>query len=195
MDTHLIWPSDTSKDYTTRHKLCPFQKWLNLTHQDMFIHGPFEFATVDGQKMQDHVSQADWDVIQIHLDIFHNPLPWFDVPSYSIHIDRGAHVLFHDAAITHQLILLTSHAQAAPGRLHFPCQKVVEFQAYHPSFFFLSTYKCASLGYAMLRGHGFWPPCRGVSQVWKYGTWCLILIVCTQVSPSLKLVTWLGTPY
>jgi hypothetical protein len=49
-DTHLIHPSDSSDDYTTCHKLLPFQKWLNLTHQDMFIHGPFDFASVNDCK-------------------------------------------------------------------------------------------------------------------------------------------------
>jgi hypothetical protein len=52
MDTHLIRPSDSSKDYATRHKLLPFRKWVNLTHQDTFIHGPFDFATVTARKLE-----------------------------------------------------------------------------------------------------------------------------------------------
>ncbi len=135
IDTHLIWPSDILEDYANHHKLCPFWKWLNLTHHNTFIHGPFVFATINGRNMQDHVSQANWDMLKTHLDMFNNPLLWFDVPSYSAHIDRGTHLLFHNAAITHQLILLTSHAQAAPGTLHSPWQKVIEFWANHPSFF------------------------------------------------------------
>jgi hypothetical protein len=41
---------------------------------------------VHGQKTQDCVSQA-------------NPLPCFDVPSYSIHVDHGVHVQFLVAAL------------------------------------------------------------------------------------------------
>jgi hypothetical protein len=41
MDTHLICPSETSDDYALCHKLRPFRKWLNITHLDTFIHGPF----------------------------------------------------------------------------------------------------------------------------------------------------------
>jgi hypothetical protein len=119
-DTHLIRPSDTSVDYAQRHKLCPFQKWLNLTHLDTFIHGPFEFASVHGRKTRDRVSQADWDVLKSHLDMFHNPLPRFDVPSYSIHVDRGAHVQFHDATLSRQLVLAASHATDTPGALYSP---------------------------------------------------------------------------
>jgi hypothetical protein len=115
MDTHLIRPSDTLVDYTQRHKLCPFWKWLKLTHLDTFIHGPFKFPFVNGQKTQDRVSQANWDVLKSHLNMFHNPLPQFDVPLYSIHVDCGAHVSFHNAAISCQLVLSTSYIGSTPG--------------------------------------------------------------------------------
>ncbi len=46
-DTHLIHPLDTSED---RHKLLPFRCFLNLTHSDTYIHGSFDFATVNGWK-------------------------------------------------------------------------------------------------------------------------------------------------
>jgi hypothetical protein len=115
METHLIKPSDTSVNYAQRHKLRPFRKWINLTHLDTFIHGPFKFASVHSRKTRDRVSQVDWDVLKSHLDMFHNPIPPFDVPSYSIHVDRCAHVQFHNATISHQLILVTSQDTDSPG--------------------------------------------------------------------------------
>ncbi len=45
-DTHLICLSETSDDYALHHKLLPFRKWLNITHLDTYIYGPFEFATI-----------------------------------------------------------------------------------------------------------------------------------------------------
>jgi hypothetical protein len=137
MDMHLIHLSNTSLDYAQRHKLCPFQKWLNLTHLDTFIHSPLEFASVNGQKLWDPVSQADWDVLKSYLNMFHNPLPWFDVPSYSIHIDHGVHVSFHNAAISRQLVLSTSHAGSTPGTLTSLWQKVMASQAYCPPPFYI----------------------------------------------------------
>ncbi len=113
-ETHLIKPSNT-----LINKLHPFRKWLNLTHLDTFIHGPFKFASVNGQKIRDRVSQANWDVLKLHLNMFHNPIPQFDVPSYSIHIDRYAHVQFQDATISRQLILTASHATDSPGMLTY----------------------------------------------------------------------------
>jgi hypothetical protein len=114
-ETHLIKPSDTSVDYAHRHRLRPFCKWLNLTHLDTFVHGPFKFATVHGRKTHDRISQVDWDVLKSHLDMFHNPISPFDVPTYSIHVDRCAHVHFHDATISRQLILAASADKPAPG--------------------------------------------------------------------------------
>ena len=52
--------------------------------------------------------------------MFHNPLSHFDVPSYSIHVDRGAHVQFHDATLSCQLVLEASHTTDTPGALYSP---------------------------------------------------------------------------
>ncbi len=79
IDTHLIRLSDSLDDYATRHKLLPFQKWLDLTHQDMFIHGPFDFASVNGHKTWDRISQSDWDK---HVPQFSSML-WCSLMFYS----------------------------------------------------------------------------------------------------------------
>ena len=122
-DTHLVRPSDTSDDYAQRHNLLPFRKWLNITHQDTFIHGPFEFATVRGRKTRDRIGQTDWDILRQHKSMFHNPLPAFDVPTYSIHIDRGAHVAYHDKALTNVLCFEASHTSDIAQDALYPWQK------------------------------------------------------------------------
>jgi len=152
-DTHLIWPPDTSQDYATRHKLLPFRKWVNLTHHNTFIHGPFDFATVNGRKTRDRISQPDWDVLKTHCNMFHNPLPRFDVPSYSIHVDHGAHVTFHCDAIARQLIISAPNANDTPGALKSPWQKVTASRAHHPPphFFIYPIMKVPHLRYDMLK--------------------------------------------
>ena len=47
--THLIRPSDTSEATAARKNLVPFRQWVNLTHKDTYIHGPFEFAAINGR--------------------------------------------------------------------------------------------------------------------------------------------------
>ncbi len=115
----------------------PFENGSNSPHFDTFIHGPFKFASVHGRKTQDRVSQADWDILKLHLDMFHNPLLCLDISSYSIHIDRGPHVQFHDAALTCQLVLVASHATDSLGTPTCQWQMVIASEQTTPFFFFL----------------------------------------------------------
>jgi hypothetical protein len=92
MTTHLIWPSDTSKAHAAWLWLVPFCHWINLTHSDTFLHRPFDFAIVNGRKTSNCISQSNWDILPRYIKAFENPLPRFDLPSYSIHVDRGVHV-------------------------------------------------------------------------------------------------------
>jgi hypothetical protein len=98
--THLIRPSDTSENHATHAKLVPFRCWINLTHTDTYLHGPFKFANVNGRKTRDRVVQADWDILSSFASdsTFINPLPRFDLPSYSIHVDPRIHVSYQDPA-------------------------------------------------------------------------------------------------
>ncbi len=52
-DMHLIRPTKTSEAYASRHNLLPLRQFVNLTHSDMFIHGPFDFTTLVGRKSRD----------------------------------------------------------------------------------------------------------------------------------------------
>jgi hypothetical protein len=95
---HLIWPSDTSKAHAAHHRLVPFCHWINLLHSGTLLHSPFEFATVNGRKSPNRVSQANLDVLAKFSTCFQNPLPRFDLPSYSIHVDCGIYFAFCNRA-------------------------------------------------------------------------------------------------
>ncbi len=84
----------------------------------------------------------DWNVVKSDCNMFHNPLLHLNVLSYSIHIDRGAHVLFHDTAIARQLISMASHASDTSGLPLPPWQKILVETAYHPQFFiYIQTWR------------------------------------------------------
>jgi hypothetical protein len=174
MDTHLIQPSDSLKEYTTQHKLLPFCYWVNLTHQDTFIHGPFKFTTVNGRKTWDRISQPDWDLLKAHCDtncdMFHNPLPQFDVPSYPIHVDCDTHVTFHIDAIACQLIILTPNTYDTPGLLISPWQKVMASQANYPKKIYTPLQRCLFGGMTCWCGPIGHPLCQKAKEVWAHGT-------------------------
>ena len=103
--THLVRPSTLSAVYAIRNNLVPARKYVYLLHEDTFIHGPFDFATVNSRKTRDRISQQDWQVLASFSHLFQNPILSFDVPTYSVHVDNGVHVVFHDKL--HAGMLLT----------------------------------------------------------------------------------------
>ena len=94
LDAHLITPSDTSENRAERRHLLHIRCWVNLTHADTFIHGPFNFATVNGRETWDCVGQKAWDMLTAKTSLLSNPIPKFDLPLYSIHVDRGIHTTY-----------------------------------------------------------------------------------------------------
>ncbi len=94
LDAHLITPSDTSEDRALHLHLHPVRCWTNLTHGDTYIHGPFNFATVQGRKTCNRIDQDCWDALATKSSMFSNKLPSFVIPTYSIHLDRGVHSIF-----------------------------------------------------------------------------------------------------
>jgi hypothetical protein len=113
--THYIQLSNTSKAYAKRHCLLPYWNYLNLTHTNMFIHGPFDFFVIHGQKSRNCIPQSTWDKLKSHLDMFHNQILRFDVPTYSIHVDCGAHISCFCAIQANELIQSAKRAVQSPG--------------------------------------------------------------------------------
>ncbi len=132
---HLIRPT-TMLDATT---FCLFWKWLIIIHLDTYIHNPFKFASVCGRKMGDRISQKDWNILQQHVSMFQNSMPKFDVPTFLIHVDRGAHVTYHNQAHNDILFLEASQTSNSSHDRHYPQQKVSECPIASPHFFF---FKC-----------------------------------------------------
>ncbi len=188
-DTHLICPSDSSDDYAVHHKFLPFWKWLNLTHQDMFIHSPFDSASINGCKTQDCISQSDWDILKAHCNMFHIPLPHFDIPSYSIHVDRRVHVSFHDAAIANQLLILGTLSVDTPGPLPLSWQKVTTSWADHSKFLYNPDVPLR--GITCWGGHSLCLLCLE-SVKCASGTWSEIFANFLHVLVLASL--WLGVP-
>ncbi len=94
LDAHLITPSDNSEDRAKCHYLRPIRCWVNLTHGDTYVYGPFDFATVRGRKTRNRIDQSSRDVLAAKSSMFSNPVPRCNLSTYSIHVDRGIHIIF-----------------------------------------------------------------------------------------------------
>ena len=107
-DTNLIRPSDKSEQLVMRHNLMPFRQWITLTHESVYIHGPFEFATINGRTSRDRISLEDWNVLHEHKHMYTNQPPSLELPTYSVHCDRGVHITFASESVSQTLLLVAS---------------------------------------------------------------------------------------
>ena len=101
--THLIRPSDTSETLASRKGLLPFRQWVNLTHEDVYLHGPFDFATVNGRKTRDRIAAEHWEILLGLSTSYNNAPPNLDLPTYSVHADPGTYCAFKTPAICSNL--------------------------------------------------------------------------------------------
>ena len=108
-ETHLIRPSDSSPQLAARHGLVPFRRWVTLTHESTFIHGPFDFTTIHGRKSRDRIGKSDWIELQKRQSMFDNRPPSLDLPTFSIHVDRGVHTTHSSEENAQQLIAVASY--------------------------------------------------------------------------------------
>ena len=50
----------SEEKYCLEKSLIPFEKWSYIGRENIFIHGPFNFATLNGRKTKDRISELDW---------------------------------------------------------------------------------------------------------------------------------------
>ena len=86
---HLIRPSDTSEQFARTNGLVPLRLWINLIHESTFIHGPFDFTAIKGRKSRDRISEDDWRILISRKSRYDNEPPKLDLPTFSVHVDRG----------------------------------------------------------------------------------------------------------
>ena len=95
---HLIRPTAQSSEYARKENLRTFRQWIRITNTDTYIAGPFDFATINGRKTRDRISQLHWDVLKHYETLFTNELPSFTLPNYSVHFGQF-HQTFTSAAL------------------------------------------------------------------------------------------------
>jgi len=97
---HLIRPTLTSEEYARASGLTPFRQWLIIHHEDTFIHGPFEFATINGRKTRDRISAEDWSWLRKASHLFSNQTPPTSLPAFCVHLNHhhSVHHLPHATA-------------------------------------------------------------------------------------------------
>ncbi|KAL3794570.1 hypothetical protein HJC23_008026 [Cyclotella cryptica] len=129
-ETHLIRPSESSEQLALRHNLSPLRQWVTLTHEAVYIHGPFDFASISGRKSRDRVDAARWSVLAQQKVMYSNLPPRLELPTYSVHADRGIHLTIREGRAAELLLsviagmrVMTQQAicDYLPGSALAPC--------------------------------------------------------------------------
>jgi hypothetical protein len=99
---HLVRPSNNVTKYCKQKNLTAHSIWTYLSHSDIYLLGPFNFATLNGRKSIDRIDHDIWQNLSKLSSHYKNQPPSPVASAYSIHIDTH----FHS---THQ------HPQATSG--------------------------------------------------------------------------------
>jgi hypothetical protein len=101
---HLVRPSPNNSDFIKQKNIVPFSQWITLSPTSL-IHGPFDFAVINGRKTRDRIPQSTWDAFRSAPQVYQNPIPRFDLSSYafSYHINTQHHTIHRDESITKRL--------------------------------------------------------------------------------------------
>lgn len=107
-DYHLIRPDQYASIYAKNNRLHPFCQWVNLLHPATFIHGPFEFATINNRLTRDRISVDDWTQLTIASSKYDDTAPDLDVRDWSgIQYSRNYHTTIMDPDV-HARVLATN---------------------------------------------------------------------------------------
>ena len=71
----LIRPAPESEAYAKKHNLSLVRAWVNLTHTDVNIFGPFNFAISNGRKTIDRIHEKYWQILRAKSDMFDDDPP------------------------------------------------------------------------------------------------------------------------
>jgi hypothetical protein len=100
--------------------LFPFSQWLNLLHDSTFIHGPFEFATINGRKTRDRISDADWKQLIAAKDKYDDAPPNIQIQDFTgVQFSRSFHTSIYDSSVRERVV--ATHYLAPENSVAKPC--------------------------------------------------------------------------
>ena len=73
---HLLKPTKDIRLYAKSKGLYPYWKWVHMTHDDVFIHGPFDFVcTPKGHQGRDRIPLYLWISLRNKHNMYSNKAP------------------------------------------------------------------------------------------------------------------------
>jgi hypothetical protein len=111
-DYHLIKPISESTAYREQKNIVAYSQWIHIHHENTYIHGPFNFASINGRKTRDRISNIDWQILADSKSKYHNEPPTLHQTTaytYSYHTNSQFHTIRHDESVTKRLHAMSMH--------------------------------------------------------------------------------------
>ena len=74
---YLLPPTGISLKQASYKNLVPYCEFVNITDPAILIHGPFEFAKLNGRKTRDRIDIIDWNILRSEHTKFDDSPPIF----------------------------------------------------------------------------------------------------------------------
>jgi hypothetical protein len=111
-DYHLIKPISESPAYREQKNIVAYSQWIHIHHENSYIHGPFDFASINGRKTRDRICKLDWQVLADSRSKFDNEPPALNQTAaftYSYHTNTQFHTIRQDESVTKRLHAMSMH--------------------------------------------------------------------------------------
>ncbi|KAL3802962.1 hypothetical protein HJC23_011585, partial [Cyclotella cryptica] len=104
-DYHILRPDSYAPIYAKELNLHPYCQWVNLFHHATYIHGPFEFATINGRKTRDRISTSDWDILSQSSTRYDDAPPDLTRRDFTgIQFSRNYHTVLSDPTVRDRVV-------------------------------------------------------------------------------------------
>jgi hypothetical protein len=106
-DYHILRPDSYAPIYTKDLNLHPYCQWVNLLNPGTCIHGPFEFATINGCRTRDRISLTDWDLLSQSSDRYDDDPPDLAHQDFTgIQFMRSYHTVISDFTVCDRIMAM-----------------------------------------------------------------------------------------
>jgi hypothetical protein len=104
-DYQILRPDDNSAAYAKQHNLFPFCQWVTLLNDANFIHGPFEFAVINGRATRDRISEPDWNQLILANSKYDDAPPDLSKRCYKgVQYSRNFHTSITDTSVRNHFV-------------------------------------------------------------------------------------------
>ena len=92
--------------------MTPYRDWINLFDDDVFLLGPFDFASFNGRRSKDRIDASLWASLSEQTSKFENTVPSWSTSEHLVYyVDTQHHSSHSNESISQSIsnILFTRH--------------------------------------------------------------------------------------